>query len=120
MTAPVRIGGGTRLKVVEGLALGKAIVSTTVGCEGIDVKDREHLLVADDAETFAERIVECFEDSALVQRLGAAARRLAEERYTWEISGDKLELLYGRLVGPAASPPEPDSPATRTIPARPA
>ncbi len=119
VAVPVRIGGGTRLKVVEGLALGKAIVSTSLGCEGIDVTDREHLLVADDADAFAARIVECFEDSALVQRLGAAARRLAEERYTWEISGDELDRLYGRLLRPADGRPQPHSSPPRTVPARP-
>jgi polysaccharide biosynthesis protein PslH len=102
VAVPVRIGGGTRLKVVEGLACGKAIVSTSLGCEGIAVRDREHLLIADDAQAFAVRLLELFTDPGLGQALGAAGRRLAESQYSWELAGDRLEELYGRVVRQAA------------------
>jgi glycosyltransferase involved in cell wall biosynthesis len=91
---PVRIGGGTRLKVVEGLAMGKAMVSTSLGCEGVGVRDREHLLIGDDASAFAARVLELFEDPALGLSLGAAGRALIETDYSWELAGERLEALY--------------------------
>jgi sugar transferase (PEP-CTERM/EpsH1 system associated) len=95
---PLRMGGGTRLKVVEGLALGKAMVSTSLGCEGIAVRDREHLLMADDAASFAERILELFDDPALGEALGRAGRMLIESTYSWDLAGDRLGELYDGLL----------------------
>ena len=63
VAVPIRAGSGTRFKVVEGLAVGAPMVSTTVGCEGIGVEDGEHLLVADSAEGFAEAIVRLLDDT---------------------------------------------------------
>jgi glycosyltransferase involved in cell wall biosynthesis len=97
---PVRMGGGTRLKVVEGLAMGKAMVSTTLGCEGVRVEDGEHLLIGDDAEAFAARVVELFDDHAGRERLGIAARGLVEREYGWDLAAERLEELY-RRVAPA-------------------
>jgi polysaccharide biosynthesis protein PslH len=94
VAVPVRIGGGTRLKVVEALAMGKAIVSTRLGCEGLAVRDTEHLLIADDAHTFADRIVELFDDPAAGQALGSAGRQLAEAKYSWTQATGTLEELY--------------------------
>lgn len=99
VAVPVRMGGGTRLKVVEGLAMGKAMVSTTLGCEGIAVRDREHLLIGDGAGEFAARILECFASSELRDHLGAAGRRLTEEEYSWDLAGDRLDALYKRVGG---------------------
>lgn len=98
VVAPIRIGGGTRLKVVEALAMGKALVSTTVGCEGIEVDDGTHLLVADDAESFAAAVCACLEDPALRERLGAAARRVAVDKYAWDRSAARLRVLYDEVV----------------------
>jgi polysaccharide biosynthesis protein PslH len=97
VAVPIRMGGGTRLKVVEALALGKPIVSTTLGAEGIAVKDRETVLFADDSETFAARIAEVFRDRELALTLGRAGRRLAEDEYSWSRAGDCLAELYTRL-----------------------
>ena len=105
VAVPVRMGGGTRLKVVEGLAMGKAMVSTRLGCEGIAVADGEHLLIGDTAEEFAARVLELFNSAELRQALGGAGRRLAAEEYTWDLAGERLEGLYQRLgagVRPAA------------------
>jgi glycosyltransferase involved in cell wall biosynthesis len=95
----VRMGGGTRLKVVEGLAMGKAMVSTSLGCEGIAVSDREHLLIADDAEEFACRLIELFEHPTLGEALGSAGRKLMEAQYSWEHAVNRLEALYHRVTG---------------------
>lgn len=95
---PVRIGGGTRLKVVEGLAMGKAMVSTSLGCEGIDVCDGQHLLIGDSAQAFATKVVELFEDPGARAALGQAGRSLIEREYSWELAGDRLEALYRHIV----------------------
>ena len=97
VVAPLRIGAGTRLKVVEGLAMAKPMVSTTVGCEGIDVKPGEHLLVADAPDDFADAVVLLLRDRALGQRLGGAGHRLARDHYSWEGAAAQLAELYDRL-----------------------
>jgi glycosyltransferase involved in cell wall biosynthesis len=104
VAVPVRMGGGTRLKIVEGLSLGKAIVSTSLGCEGIAVVDNEHLLIGDDAQAFAEKVTELFAQPARREALGKAGRGLAEREYSWALAGDRLDALYRQL----ASEPEPN------------
>ncbi|MGH2876253.1 MAG: glycosyltransferase, partial [Solirubrobacteraceae bacterium] len=100
IAVPIRMGGGTRLKVVEALAMGKATVSTSLGCEGIEITDGKHLLVADNAEMFAARVTELFDDPVRRHALGTAGRRLAEEAYTWDVAGERLERLYTRVTDP--------------------
>jgi glycosyltransferase involved in cell wall biosynthesis len=97
VVAPLRIGAGTRLKVVEGLAMAKPMVSTTLGCEGIDVISGEHLLVADAPDDFADAVVLLLRDRELGQRLGAAGHRLARDHYSWEGAVENLLELYDRL-----------------------
>ena len=82
--APIRQGGGTRLKILEAMALGTPVVATAKGAEGLDVVDGEHLLLADDPERFARRTVALAGDADLRQRLRGNARRLVEERYDWD------------------------------------
>ncbi len=93
----VRIGGGTRLKVLEAMALGRPIVSTSLGCEGIAVRDGEQLLIGDDAETFAARILELFEDPDRGTQLADAGRELVESSYSWDLAGQRLEDLYRQI-----------------------
>lgn len=95
---PMRVGGGTRLKVVDAMAQGKAIVSTSLGAEGLDVQDGVHLLVADDPDAFAKRIVSLLHSRADRQRLAIAARQLAESRYSWHKLGDKLAAAYQQVI----------------------
>jgi glycosyltransferase involved in cell wall biosynthesis len=99
VVVPLRIGGGTRLKVVESMAKGKAIVSTRVGAEGIDVVDGEHVLLADEPQDFADAVERVLADRPLAARLGADARRLVEDRYSWKSVGGGLERFYGDLLG---------------------
>jgi glycosyltransferase involved in cell wall biosynthesis len=113
VAVPVRIGGGTRLKVVEALAMGKATVSTALGCEGLAVRDREHLLIADDAGAFAARIFDVFESPDLGQALGQGGRRLIQDNYSWDLAGARLESLYRQIAGDETGPPmEPELIAT--------
>jgi glycosyltransferase involved in cell wall biosynthesis len=98
---PMRVGGGTRLKVVDAMAQGKAIVSTSLGAEGLDVQDGVHLLIADDPNAFAERIVTLLEMPAERRRLGEAARDRAESHYAWRMLGDRLAAAYEEVAGEA-------------------
>jgi sugar transferase (PEP-CTERM/EpsH1 system associated) len=92
---PLRIGGGTRLKIFEAMAIGKAVVSTTVGAEGLPVASGEHLLVADQPRTFARAVVDLLRDPDRRHRLESAARALVLERYDWSAVAGELE---GALV----------------------
>jgi glycosyltransferase involved in cell wall biosynthesis len=106
VAVPIRMGGGTRLKVVEGLALEKPLVSTTLGCEGIDVRDGEHLLIADTAESFASQVMRIFDAPELGRALGSAGRSLVAREYSWDAAGERLAELYAQVVrrGPEAVP----------------
>lgn len=90
VVAPLRSGGGTKLKVVEAMAAGRPLVTTSVGAEGLDVVSGQHLLVADDAAEFAEAVAGLLADPGRAGRIGAAGRRLAAERYDWAALGDRL------------------------------
>jgi polysaccharide biosynthesis protein PslH len=95
---PLRVGGGTRLKVLDAMAMGKAMVSTSIGCEGLEVVPDEHLLVADRPERFAERTVMLLGDRDRRLALGRAARDLVERRYSWGRVGQQLMQAYHRAM----------------------
>lgn len=97
VVVPLRIGSGTRLKILEAMAMGRPIVSTSIGCEGLNVDDGGHLLIADDPDAFAERVVRLLRDPVLRARMSQAGRRLVEEKYDWK----KIEeSLAGRVTRP--------------------
>jgi polysaccharide biosynthesis protein PslH len=95
--APLRIGGGTRLKVLEAMSLAKAVVSTTLGAEGLDVTHGENILIADDSDAFAQKTILLLSDAALAKRLGTAARTLVTERYSWHAAALGLVSFYEEL-----------------------
>ena len=95
---PLRAGSGTRLKVLEAMALGKAIVTTTIGSEGIVLRDGKSALYADDASSFAAAVVTLLESPDLRESLGAAARKCAEQHYGWDAIGRHLLELYEPLL----------------------
>jgi glycosyltransferase involved in cell wall biosynthesis len=97
IVVPLRIGGGTRLKVLEAMALGKAVVSTTLGAEGIDVTHERDILLADDGAALAEQIARVLSDEGLRQRMGEFARKLAVDRYSWRSAAERLARFYGEL-----------------------
>jgi glycosyltransferase involved in cell wall biosynthesis len=108
LVVPLRMGSGTRLKVLEGLAMGKAMVSTSLGCEGIDVRHGEHLLVADEPEAFAQAVLQLLDRRELAKDLGERGRALTEATYSWSSVGAQLEMLHNRLrwQGTESWPPE--------------
>ncbi len=95
---PLRVGGGTRLKVLDAMAMGKAMVSTSIGCEGLEVKPDEHLLVADSPVQFADKTVKLLRDPSRRGTLGHNARELVERRYSWRMIGGQLLEAYRLAV----------------------
>ncbi len=91
---PMRDGGGTKVKLLDAMAMGKAIVSTSFGCEGLGVRHGENILVADTPHDFAAGTIEALEDPELRRRLGAQARALVERKYSWRVVGTHLEEAY--------------------------
>jgi glycosyltransferase involved in cell wall biosynthesis len=102
---PLRIGGGTRLKIFEAMAMGKAVVSTTVGAEGLPVTSGEHVLLADEPNTFARAVVRLMRDVDRRRELEAAARTLVLQKYDWSaVAGELDEALmrFARLGSQSA------------------
>ena len=91
---PLRVGGGTRLKMVDAMAQGKAIVATSVGAEGISGENGRHFVLADDPDAFAAAVVRLIGDAPARKRLGDAARRQAEEVYAWPGLAARLTQCY--------------------------
>lgn len=98
VVVPLRIGGGTRFKIVEAMAMGKAIVSTTLGAEGLDAVHEQHVLLADEAADFARQVVRVLDAPELAEQLGHAARELAVQRYGWSGAVKTLEQFYQTLL----------------------
>ena len=94
---PLRAGSGTRLKVLEAMAFGKAIVTTRIGSEGITLPDGESALYADDADGFAAAVVRVMGDRDLAARLGERARALAVEQYDWKAITAGMLPVYSDL-----------------------
>jgi sugar transferase (PEP-CTERM/EpsH1 system associated) len=95
---PLRIGGGTRLKIFEAMAMGKAVVSTTVGAEGLPVVGGEHLVLADGPEPFARSVVDLLRDGPQRNRLGWAARSLVMKHYDWGAVAGALDDAFSRVA----------------------
>jgi glycosyltransferase involved in cell wall biosynthesis len=94
---PLRIGGGTRLKIYEAMAAGKAVVSTTVGAEGLDVHHGHDILLADNEADFANSVIQMLRDVALRRQFGAAAAQLAAQ-YDWPIIARRFEELLAQVA----------------------
>jgi glycosyltransferase involved in cell wall biosynthesis len=90
---PLRVGGGTRLKVLEAMALGTPVVSTSKGIEGLSVSHDQHVLVGDTPAAFAAHVVRVLNDAQLSSRLSAAARSAVAETYTWDRIGAQLDAV---------------------------
>ncbi len=95
---PLRIGGGTRLKILEALAMGKAVVSTSVGAEGLNLSAGDEIMIADESATFADGVLQLMENGCMRRGLGDNGRRRVETEYDWRRIGEKLQGLYEAVV----------------------
>src|SRR6516164_3095287 len=98
VVVPLRLGGGTRLKIVEAMAVGKAIVSTTLGSEGIEAVPGRDLLIEDQPAAFADAVNRLLADPDLAMAIGQSARRLVVQRYSWSGAAQALEGFYRQIL----------------------
>jgi glycosyltransferase involved in cell wall biosynthesis len=96
--APLRIGGGSRFKILEAMAMARPVVSTSLGAEGIEFEPGRHLLLADDAPAFAGAVGRVLDDAQLANRLANEGRALVEARYSWAVAADRLDLFFRQLL----------------------
>ncbi len=95
---PLRAGGGTRLKILDAFACGKAVISTSIGCEGLEVTPERNILIGDSPIEFAKQIIKVCNDGDLMKSLGREGRKLVEEKYSWKMIGDHFNRIYKNLV----------------------
>jgi len=101
---PLRIGGGTRLKIFEAMAMGKAVVSTAVGAEGLPVTPGRDIVIVDEPARFAQAVVHLIRDASTRRAIEIAARQLVVERYDWSAVAAGFEAaLRGLTTGGAAA-----------------
>ncbi len=105
LVVPLRIGGGTRLKIVEALALGTPVVSTTIGAQGLGLAHEEHLLLADGAEEFAAATLRVLAEPEEAARMGARGRAHVHEHFRWEVLGRELLDYWERVAFSGALSP---------------
>jgi glycosyltransferase involved in cell wall biosynthesis len=90
VVVPLRAGSGTRIKILEAMAMGKAVVSTTLGAEGLDVDNGRHLVLADTSQAFAQAVIDLLSDPTRRESIGRQARKLVEAKYSWDQQAARL------------------------------
>jgi glycosyltransferase involved in cell wall biosynthesis len=95
---PLRVGGGTRVKILDAWAMGMPVVSTAIGCEGLAAVHGENILIADTPSDFADAVIAVLSDDSLAERLGKNARRSAEDQYSWRVVGASMIESYRGLA----------------------
>jgi polysaccharide biosynthesis protein PslH len=95
---PLRVGGGSRLKILEALAMGRPVVSTTVGAEGLEVEHGRHVLLADSPGAFAQAVLDLLDDPARCAQFAAAGRRLVEQKHGWDALAERLDQFIRALA----------------------
>lgn len=101
VVVPLRVGGGTRIKIYEAMATGKAVVSTTIGAEGLDVHNGDDIVLADAADAFAAAVVRLMKDREVRSRMGAAAAGLARN-YGWPVIAARFAEILHSVAQPSA------------------
>ncbi|MCA9473001.1 MAG: glycosyltransferase [Nitrospirales bacterium] len=96
---PLRIGGGTRIKIFEAMAMGKAVVSTSIGAEGLPVISEKNCLLADSPEDFAQAVVTLLHDSEKRRSIERAARKFVEDDFTWEKVSEVFSDICQNIAG---------------------
>jgi glycosyltransferase involved in cell wall biosynthesis len=88
---PLLSGSGTRFKILEAWAAGVPVISTSIGAEGLDCVDNEHVMLADNPDGFAKAVLSVVNDCSLAARLAGSGRTLYEEKYTWPAAWKMLD-----------------------------
>ena len=96
--APLTAGSGTRLKILEYMAMSKPVVSTTIGAEGLNVENNKNILIADDWSEFSDKIIDLLNDEERAKTIGASGRKLVEEKYDWKKIAETQMRVYEKLL----------------------
>jgi glycosyltransferase involved in cell wall biosynthesis len=111
VVVPLRIGGGTRLKIYEAMAMGKALVSTSIGAEGLTFENGRDLLLADDANSFADAILLLVRDAQVRRRFEQAAVHLAA-KFDWSVVATQFSEVLQRMASGTTAGTPTNKPAT--------
>jgi polysaccharide biosynthesis protein PslH len=95
---PLRVGGGTRIKIFEAMAMGIPVVSSTIGAEGLPVDDGTNIFIADDPDTFAQNVVALLQNSSLARSAGTAGRLMVSEKFSWNTAVGKFDQMCTQAV----------------------
>lgn len=106
---PLNMGSGTRLKVVEALSMKKPIVSTSIGCEGIEVNNEEHLLIRDNPDSFAEAVIKLMENRKKQEELIYHGYERVRQKYDWRVIGNSIDNAFRALTQESDLPRETQS-----------
>src|SRR5690606_9374350 len=98
LVEPLRLGGGSRLKILTAMSMSRPIVSTTVGAEGIRCQDKRDIFLADEPKEFADRIITLYRNERLQREIGEAARKTAETLYDWKSIGQRARNFLIAVV----------------------
>jgi len=98
LVTPIRGPGGTRLKILEAMASALPVVTTTVGAEGLGVSSGKEALITDNLDDLVKSAVEVLRSPAVAKKLGESGRAFVEKNYTWDVSAEKLDRIYGEIV----------------------
>ncbi|MGH2872768.1 MAG: glycosyltransferase family 4 protein, partial [Solirubrobacteraceae bacterium] len=104
VVVPLRLGSGTRLKILEAWAMARPVVSTALGAKGLDCVPGRHLLIADDPSEFAGSVLRVLSEPGLADELGRAGRALVSERYSWQGTAGVLEGFFRQVVARCKTP----------------
>ena len=92
--APIRIGSGTRIKILEAMSYGIPVVSTKLGCMGLNVTNQKNILIAESSSEFAEKTIHLISNKKEREKIGAAGKKMVEKNYTWEVIFDRVRRIY--------------------------
>ncbi len=113
VTLPIQLGGGTRLKILEAFAVGRPVVSTAKGAEGLDTVDGEQILIRDDPDSIAAAVVELWRHPIMRANLCDKALQLVRSHYSWHVAAQRVAHSLG-VASPRAHPPDTMGPARAT------